>query len=133
MTPSNHKPHSLPLSFFPFFSPTPARGNANGISEFTKQKEKRGCYFLFFLFFLFQAGRTLACFSPLCFVAGPVVKLRLRRPRELGDRAFRMGASPPPEEELRPPQLLSKGNIAMQLKESLPALRMLSCPDLPRP
>ncbi len=27
-----------------FFSPTPARGNANGISEFTKQKEKRGCY-----------------------------------------------------------------------------------------
>ncbi len=26
------------------FFPTPARGNANGISEFTKQKEKRGCY-----------------------------------------------------------------------------------------
>ncbi len=27
-----------------FFFPTPARGNANGISEFTKQKEKKGCY-----------------------------------------------------------------------------------------
>ena len=27
-----------------YFFPTPARGNANGISEFTKQKEKRGCY-----------------------------------------------------------------------------------------
>ncbi len=26
------------------FSPTPARGNANGISKFIKQKEKRGCY-----------------------------------------------------------------------------------------
>jgi len=26
------------------FSPTPARGNANGIGEIIKQKEKRGCY-----------------------------------------------------------------------------------------
>ena len=26
------------------FLPTPARGNANGISEIIKQKEKRGCY-----------------------------------------------------------------------------------------
>ncbi len=25
------------------FFPTPARGTANGISEFIKQKEKRGC------------------------------------------------------------------------------------------
>ncbi len=30
--------------FFRFF-PTPARGNANGISEFIKQKEQRGCSF----------------------------------------------------------------------------------------
>ena len=26
------------------FFPTPARGNANGISKIIKQKEKRGCY-----------------------------------------------------------------------------------------
>ena len=26
------------------FIPTPARGNANGISEIIKQKEKRDCY-----------------------------------------------------------------------------------------
>jgi hypothetical protein len=33
-------PHGVMLSFYP----TTARGNANGISEFIKQKEKRGCY-----------------------------------------------------------------------------------------
>ena len=42
-----------------------------------------------------------------CFVAGPVVKLRLRRPRELGDRALRK------KELERTPQLLSKGNIVL--------------------
>ena len=35
---------SLNKKIFDLFSPTPARGNANGISEFTKQKEKRGYY-----------------------------------------------------------------------------------------
>ena len=48
-----------------------------------------GCefYFLFGFFWIFRAGRTLVCFW--YFVAGPVVKLRLRRPRALGDRALR--------------------------------------------
>ena len=41
----------------------------------------------FGFFWIFRAGRTLVCFR--YFVAGPVVKLRLRRPRALGDRALR--------------------------------------------
>ena len=32
------------MGFMQVFSPTPARGNANGIGEIIKQKEKRGCY-----------------------------------------------------------------------------------------
>ncbi len=32
------------LSEFQWFFSRPARGNANGISEIIKQKEKRGCY-----------------------------------------------------------------------------------------
>ncbi len=45
-----------------------------------------------------------------CFVAaGPVVKFRLRRPRELGDRALRQAALPPLKKELTvPPSCLVK-------------------------
>ena len=41
-----------------------------------------GLFGLFWIFWIFRAGRTLVCFW--YFVAGPVVKLRLRRPREFG-------------------------------------------------
>ncbi len=72
------------LSFlFSFLSPTPARGNANGTSEITKQKEKRGCYcarcFCTLRPFFFRRGEPLSGFPFWCFVAGPVVKLRLGR------------------------------------------------------
>ena len=42
--------------------------------------------FLDFWIFFFQARRTLVCFW--YFVAGPVVKLMLRRPREFGRSGF---------------------------------------------
>ena len=59
-----------------------------------------------FSFLIFsRRGEPLPGFPFWCFVAGPVVKLRLRRPRELGDRALRK------KELERTPQLLSKGNI----------------------
>ena len=72
-------------------------------------------FFLFLFFFFFsRRGEPLPGFPFWCFVAGPVVKLRLRRPRELGDRAFRTVASPPPEERAGcTPQLLSKRNIVI--------------------
>ena len=46
-----------------------------------------------FLFLIFsRLGEPLPGFPLWCFVAGLVIKLRLRRPRELGDRALRMAA-----------------------------------------
>ena len=42
----------------------------------------------FFDFFFFRAGVSPARFPYLVLRLGPVIKLRLRRPRELGDRAF---------------------------------------------
>ena len=49
-------------------------------------------HFPFFLIFFSRRGEPLPGFPFWCFVAGPVVKLRLRRPRELGDRALRQAA-----------------------------------------
>ena len=46
---------------------------------------------LYFLIFS-RRGEPLPGFPFWFFVAGPVVKLRLRRPRELGDRALRQAA-----------------------------------------
>ena len=46
--------------------------------------------FLFFFLIFSRRGEPLPGFPFWCFVAGPVVKLRLRRPRELGDRALWM-------------------------------------------
>jgi hypothetical protein len=51
-------------------------------------------FFDFFLIF-FRAGVTPVRFPFWCFVGGPVYKLRLRRPRELGDRAFLDGSNSP--------------------------------------
>ena len=66
-------------------------------------------FFSFFSFFFFRRGEPLPGFPFWCFVEGPVVNLRLRRPRELGDRAFRMVASPPNEERaIVPPSCLAK-------------------------
>ena len=56
-------------------------------------------FFLFPFFFFFPGGENPCLVFP--FGASLRVRLsilRLRRPRELSDRAFRMGASPPPEE-----------------------------------
>ncbi len=39
---TRHIKAAVSAAFF-IFIPTPARGNANGISEFIKQKENRGC------------------------------------------------------------------------------------------
>ncbi len=68
-----------------------------------------------FFFFFFSGGENPCLVFPFwCFVAGPVVNLRLRRPRELGDRAFRTAASPPLKKALDVlPQLLSNGNVVL--------------------
>ena len=97
-------PSALPplLPFFPQFT-------FLSIKPKTQPKHPPTFLFSFFYFFFFQAGEPLPGFPFWCFVEGPVVNLRLRRPRELGDRAFRMVASPPNEERaIVPPSCLAK-------------------------
>ena len=66
-------------------------GGWHGPSSTTKTQPKHLPLSLptFFLLFFSGGEEPLPGFPFWCFVAGPVVKLRLRRPRELGDRALR--------------------------------------------
>ena len=59
-------------------------------------------------------------------------KLRLRRPRELGDRAYRT-ARLKERASTHPPAAIAKELLKPYAikRENLPALHMLSCPDLP--
>jgi hypothetical protein len=91
---------------------------------------KSSCAFYFYFYFPKRGehlpGFTSAWFSHFwCFVAGPVVKLRLRRPRKLGYRAFRTAASPE-ESAGRPPQLLCKGNIEI-IRNRIEPLLLCAC------
>jgi len=51
--------------------------------------------FLFYCFLFLGGGQPHPFFPFWCFIWGPVIKLRLRQQRELGDRAFLKAVSSP--------------------------------------
>jgi len=87
---------------------------------------------IFSIFFLGWGQPRLPLFSASLGVR--LFKLRLRQPRELGDRAFLKVFQPRRKALDDSPSCNSKRNIGqMQFLKVFVICAMLSCPDLPRP